>query len=121
VLNLIKKIGTVVSGLLFAVAITACGTADVNDVGDRQMYDVNNRGGAGVYDTNRGFNDMDNRGIYNNRGVNNNRGVLNNDRGVLNNDRGIFNPYDTRPDLDDAILGNDFDEDNRPLNRTTTR
>lgn len=54
-----KKLGAAFSALLLTASITACGTADVNDMNDRRIYDVNNYN-DGIYDVN----DADVNDIY---------------------------------------------------------
>ena len=58
-----KKLATLVSGLMMAVVVSACGTAGVEDVNDRRVYDVNNYDYRGLDVAPYGTN-VDDRVIY---------------------------------------------------------
>lgn len=117
-----KKLGAVFSALLLTASITACGTADVNDINNRRVYDVNDTNNRGIYGGNNynngiyDVNDADVNDVYdadrqNGRNIYNYRmkdSPLRNDPEATDNNT-IFGP-----DRDDTF----FNDEGLNMNRT---
>lgn len=123
-----KKFAALFSAMLMSVAaLTACGTADINDVNDRRVYDVNdnNRNMFDVNDYNNrnvyDVNDTDVDDVYDggtnayDRNIFNRVGdsPLRNDPDVTDNDNNLFDA-----DRDDTIFDDEeMTRGNRTMNR----
>lgn len=102
-----KKWGAVFSALLLTASITACGTADVNDMNDRRIYDVNDINGVyDVNDYNDNIYDVNDRNNFNYRMKD---APLRNDPEATDKDDRVFDA-----DRDDTF----FDDEDLNMNRT---